>query len=197
MLDFVRDKVSDRKLWLFSAASFRRLIDLLPDPRQQRAIEALEQLAEGIITRAECRGVTADARNAFHEHRFEDNRHFTGLMLYREFCSSSIAVHAIAAAGGREDYPERHEQARLMRCIVGNPFRLVRPIGPNILTWNAGTIQSLARTVYNDRAFDRMPLLADALEDAGCTDAELLGHLRSPGPHVRGCWAVDLLTGRE
>jgi hypothetical protein len=197
MLEFVRDKVSNRKLWLFAAASFWRLADLLPDPRQQQAIEVLELLAEGTITRSECRGVASDARLAAGEHRFDDNRHFTGIMLYREHCSSSIGDHAITAAAGREDHPERREQARLMRCIVGNPFRPVGPIGPAILSWNAGTIQSLARTIYDKRAIDRMPLLADALEDAGCTDAELLGHLRSPGPHVHGCWAVDLLSGRD
>jgi hypothetical protein len=198
MLNFVRGKVSDRKLWLFAAASFRRLSDLLPDPRQQRAIEVLEQLAEGTITRAECREVTADARNAFNEYDFGENPHFTGTMLYREFCSTSIGVHAIAAVGGREDYAlERREQARLMRCIVGNPFQPVRPIDRAIRTWNAGAIRNLALIIYDDRAFNRLPLLADALEDAGCTNAEILGHLRSPGPHVRGCWPVDLILRRE
>jgi hypothetical protein len=49
--------------------------------------------------------------------------------------------------------------------------------------------------VYDGRAFDRLPVLADALDDAGCADAELLGHLRAPTPHARGCWALDLLLG--
>jgi hypothetical protein len=51
--------------------------------------------------------------------------------------------------------------------------------------------------IYDERAFDRLPVLADALEDAGCADADLLGHLRGPGPHVRGCWAVDLILGKS
>jgi len=55
----------------------------------------------------------------------------------------------------------------------------------------------LATSIYEQRAFHRLPLLADALEDAGCTDAELLGHLRGPGPHVRGCWALDLVLGKS
>jgi hypothetical protein len=56
----------------------------------------------------------------------------------------------------------------------------------------------IARAIYDDRAYNRLPLLADALEDAGCTNAELLGHLRGPGPHVRGCWAVECrLVGRR
>jgi hypothetical protein len=55
----------------------------------------------------------------------------------------------------------------------------------------------LATAIYEESAFDRLPILADALEEAGCTDVELLGHLRGPGPHVRGCWVVDLITGKK
>ena len=55
----------------------------------------------------------------------------------------------------------------------------------------------LAQGIYDDRAFDRLPVLADALEEAGCTNAEILAHCREPGPHVRGCWALDLLLGKE
>jgi hypothetical protein len=53
----------------------------------------------------------------------------------------------------------------------------------------------LARAVYDERAFDRLPILADALEEAGCDSAELLAHCRNSGPHVRGCWAVDAVRG--
>jgi hypothetical protein len=58
-------------------------------------------------------------------------------------------------------------------------------------------VTNLARTIYAERTFDHLPILADALEDAGCTEADLLSHLRSPGPHVRGCWSLDLVLGRE
>ena len=71
------------------------------------------------------------------------------------------------------------------------------PAAPAVLRWNDGMVVKLATSVHRDRAFDRTNMLADALEDAGCTDANLLGHLRSPGPHVRGCWAVDLVLGKE
>jgi hypothetical protein len=57
-------------------------------------------------------------------------------------------------------------------------------------------VRKLARGIYHERAFDRLPVLADALEEAGCTDETLLGHLRGPGPHVLGCWAVDLILGK-
>ena len=66
------------------------------------------------------------------------------------------------------------------------------------LAWNDGTVVKLAQAIYDDRAFDRLPILADALEDAGCQDADILGHCRQQGAvHVRGCWVVDLLTGRS
>ena len=73
--------------------------------------------------------------------------------------------------------------------LFGNPFRRV-PFDP---LWRSSTAVALAAGVYADRAFDRLPILADALEDAGCDAAELLAHLRGDGPHVRGCWALDLV----
>jgi hypothetical protein len=87
-------------------------------------------------------------------------------------------------------------QARLLRCIFGNPFRLVK-LDPTWVVWNSGTISALAQAIYEERTFDWMPLLGDALEDAGCTDATILDHCRGPGPHARGCWVVDLLLGKK
>ena len=78
--------------------------------------------------------------------------------------------------------------------VFGNPFRPVS-LSPSWLAWNDGA-PKLAQVIYNDRAFDRLPLLADALEDAGCTDAAILSHCREPGEHVRGCRVVDMLLGR-
>ncbi len=63
------------------------------------------------------------------------------------------------------------------------------------LAWNGGTVQKVAQSIYDERAFDRMPILADALEEAGCTNQDILGHCRQPREHVRGCWVVDLLLG--
>jgi hypothetical protein len=96
------------------------------------------------------------------------------------------------ALGGSStsDYPA---QAALLRDIFGNPFRPAA-LDP---AWRTGTVLALARGIYEDRAFDRMPILADALQDAGCTDEDVLGHCRGPGPHVRGCWVVDLVLGKS
>ncbi len=83
----------------------------------------------------------------------------------------------------------------ILREIVGNPFRpLVLP--PSWLAWNGGTVVQVATEIYAERAFEQLPVLADALEEAGCSDPGILAHLRSPGPHVRGCWALDSVLGK-
>jgi len=96
--------------------------------------------------------------------------------------------------------------AKLLRCVLGNPFR---PVPPRTgakrwneelrrwLTWNNSTVTALAQAIYDERAFDRMPILADALEDAGCANQELLGYCRGEGTHFRGCWALDLVLGKK
>jgi hypothetical protein len=92
---------------------------------------------------------------------------------------------------------ERHAQAEVLRDILGNPFRPLPKVNAAWLAWEGGTVPKLAQAAYDERAFDRLHVLADALEEAGGTDADLLGHLRGPGPHVRGCWVVDLLLGKS
>jgi hypothetical protein len=80
----------------------------------------------------------------------------------------------------------------LMRDILGPPRSVI--INPH---WRTSTSLALAQGIYTDRAFDRLPILADALEDAGCDNADILNHCRQPGEHVRGCWVVDLILGKE
>jgi hypothetical protein len=86
-------------------------------------------------------------------------------------------------------------QAELLRDLF-NPFHPV-VIDAAWLRAADGAVVQIAHGIYEERAFDRMPILADALVDAGCIDEYILGHLRGPGPHVRGCWLVDALTGKE
>ena len=91
---------------------------------------------------------------------------------------------------------ERRSQCGLLRDVFGNPFRPVRA-DRSWLHANAGTVFSVAQAIYEEKAFDRLPILGDALEDAGCTDAAMLDHCRQPGEHVRGCWAVDLVLQKK
>ncbi len=83
--------------------------------------------------------------------------------------------------------------AEIMRDVVGNPFRPVT-FSPE---WRTTTAVALARRMYRSRDFGAMPVLADALQDAGCDSADILGHCRGPGPHVRGCWVTDLILSAD
>lgn len=87
------------------------------------------------------------------------------------------------------DWPQRW----LVDCVFGNPFR------PGALNRSrlTSTVISIAQAIYDERAFDRLPILADTLEEAGVTQPELLDHCRQPGEHVLGCWVVDLVLGKE
>jgi hypothetical protein len=105
------------------------------------------------------------------------------------------AIEGVREAYRRWDRQDDKDQmVRLLRDIFGNPFRPVT-LDP---VWLTPTVRSLAQVICDERAFDRMPVLADALEDAGCTDPRSWSTAggRGRGPHVRGCWVIDLLTGR-
>jgi len=88
---------------------------------------------------------------------------------------------------------DQTKHANLVREIFCNPFR---PLSFNP-TWQTSTVQQLADAIYQEQAFDRLLILADALLDAGCDSTELLNHLRQHAEHVRGCWALDLVLGKE
>jgi hypothetical protein len=90
---------------------------------------------------------------------------------------------------------EDTKQASLLREIVGNPLN---PVARNLawLAWNDGAVPKLAHDIYEERRFEDLPILADALEEAGCANADILAHCRQPGAHVRGCWVLDLLLGK-
>jgi hypothetical protein len=81
----------------------------------------------------------------------------------------------------------------MLREIIGNPFRPIACVP----SWRTSAVLALARAMYEDRRFDDMPLLADALEEAGCTEEAILKHCRDPGEHVRGCWVVDLILDKN
>jgi hypothetical protein len=117
-------------------------------------------------------------------------------------CCEDDAKDAVQVALGDIDHGlgdvARPAQCQLLRDIFGNPFRPAT-VDVSWRAWNHDTVTNLAYAVYEERAFDRdhMNILADALEEAGCSDRAILDHLRGPGPHVRGCFAVDLLLGKE
>jgi hypothetical protein len=118
---------------------------------------------------------------------------------------AEVAARSAAEAAGSEDgrVGEGAAQCALLRCIFGTPFRPAR-VEPAWLTWHGGAVVKLAGSVEEERELPsghldpaRLAVLADMLEESSCADPQLLGHLRGPGPHVRGCFAIDVLTGRS
>jgi hypothetical protein len=110
-----------------------------------------------------------------------------GVPPHKDVHNQTVSFDEAAAAA------ERAAQCDLVRDIFGNPFRQVTA-DP---AWLTSTVVQLAAGIDAERAFDRLPILADALQDARCDSAEVLDHCRGPGPHVRGCWVVDLVLGKE
>lgn len=107
------------------------------------------------------------------------------------FESVCRTVEAPIWIGGRSDATTR--QCEILRELFGNPFR--RPAMD--LRWFTSDVVDVARGIYADRAFERLPILADALMDAGCEDERIIGHCRADTAHVRGCWLLDLVLSKN
>jgi hypothetical protein len=182
MLDFLRGKVTDRKLRLFGVACCREIWDWLNDSR--KAVEIAEQYADSQFS------LTKEATRAF----YEAGTSYLLLLTDPFQWAASYCKWSPSTISRRNDQANEQEgQLALLRCIFGNPFRPIT-IKPSLLTT---TIVQLAETIYNERTFDRMPILADALEESGATDSALLGHCRGPGPHARGCHVLDVILGKS
>jgi hypothetical protein len=190
--------------WRLVVAAFLRRLPPRRGP-YGTTIERLERMADSSAD-------AIDWRNEWREH------HRFGWERYRDYAMITIlrADHVVSGAGwcrvsisrsGAAKFrgverarmrlailaEEELAQSQLIRCIFGNPFRPVA-FAPE---WRTPTAVALADAIYADRAFDRLPVLADALEEAGCDNLEVLAHCRGPGPHARGCWVVDLILGKS
>lgn len=205
----VETEASERKHRLFQSACARGVV--LPSEKElsrlNRILQGLGFPSASQLTR-ETLQATIDlaeryADNLVNERELEPARRSIGdhewaRGLLRESCRSS---YQISGAVSWAENVGLH--CTLIHDIFGNPFRPVT-IGPTWLAWNDRTIPKLAQAIYDERQlpsghFDagRLAILADALEEAGCANADILSHCRSPGPHVRGCWVVDLLLGKK
>lgn len=210
-----RTRSGRRKLRLFACACCRTMVwRMRVRAAYRRVVEAAEGFADGSINQEEL--ATAQLHRTGLPKPTWSNAWFASVAMQataldgpveaaRQAASNSLnAVRrdtrqvALNPGSAREDDSQRawkHHQCSLLRDIFSNPFR-PPSVDPAWLSWNSGTVKKLAQAVYENRSFDRMPILADALEEAGCTDPDILGHCRGPGEHVRGCWLVDLLLGR-
>jgi hypothetical protein len=182
MLEFLRGKISERKVRLFSCACCRRIWHLLSELSREVVMLA-ERYADGLVGDEE--------RLAARKLPSETGADAASRAAVARYAESMEATPLLASAeAGRA---EEVEQARLLRDIFGNPFR---PITLD-LSFLTPTVVQLAQAIYDNRAFNRLPELADTLHDAGCDNEEILNHCRGQGPHVRGCWVVDLILGKK
>jgi hypothetical protein len=200
MLDCERmDGASQRKLRLFAVSCCRRVWRHLTDPLSREAVERAEEYADGKIGEKEL-GIASTAAWEAHLKQHDAAYYASQAATWVAGSSAGFAAtgsleDAISATICDADDPEDDKvfHAMVLRDIFGVPWRPVK-VEPH---WLTSTVLDLASLIYQERAFDRMPVLADALMDAGCDDEELLSHCRSEQLHVRGCWVVDLLLGKE
>jgi hypothetical protein len=207
LLGAFKGKASDRKLRLLACSCVRRIWGPLTDGRVRAAVEMVERYADGHASDEEFARLDDPASirrgGVYVPHLGLKDAH-------QAACGTSVWVANVVSGRSKPqgyDDPrwlgERAAHADLARDLFGPLlFRQVR-LDPAWLTWNGGAVRKLAEAAYAGRSLPagtlnthRLAGLADALEEAGCDRANLLAHLRGPGPHVRGCWAVDLLLGK-
>jgi hypothetical protein len=192
MLEFLRGKASDRKLRLFACACCRSVspqvgFDL-------KAVRVAEDYADGRVKRSTLMNARRAAPAAWIP--WPNTDPVTETVRCAVACALTHVRHddhSAITVGFYQQQTETHTQAKFLRDILGNPFRPMT-IDP---AWLTSAVISLARGVYQNRAFDRLPIISDALLDAGCSQDDVLNHCRSEGPHVRGCWVMDLVLGKS
>ncbi len=201
-------KLRERKRRLLNCACARRALHLLEDDRFVAAIDASERMADGLLTWNEMkvgarRAVVAarDRLLALHAPIAQSDAAIAVLETTRKETINVAMAYAQVALVGRwgtngfaEVHREKKEQLPLVRDIFCNPFRPVN----FTLEWRSSTTIAIAKQMYESRDFSAMPILADALQDAGCENTDILTHCRDTNAvHVRGCWVVDAVLGKE
>jgi hypothetical protein len=194
LLEALAGRLSARKLRLFACAAVRRLPAANKGSGGQ-AVTLAERFADGKATAHELASARFGGRFLPGHPAWavcwapgEDARAMT------ERALAWVVGQVSGGAGWPGAREEEEAQADLLRELVSPQMRRVE-IDPLVRAWNDGTVVRLARSIYEERAFEQMPILGDALEEAGCTDGELLDHCRQSGRHVPGCWAVDSILG--
>jgi hypothetical protein len=210
MLHQVLGAADERKLRLFAVACFHRVRHLLTDRHMHRAVEVAERHADHLATIEEItaiRNSTLAASSVLGDSAIPTAHTtieacvraariaawepvlFPAKVAERPDSGASNQFELGAADADAAGKKERNAQALLLRDILGNPFRPVT-IEP---AWLSPSRVTLAGNIYHHRAFDRMPILGNTLEGAGCDNSAILDHCRSGIEHVRGCWVVDAI----
>lgn len=206
MLAFQQGRASERQLRLLACGCCRLVWKELTTKRSRRAVEIGELYADNVAVEPERVRVEFLAAQAASEIAPKQmagfNFRYIGASRSTEEARRSMAREAVAESDRfhaeriRFLYRDGEfglEGVSLIRDIFGNPFRLAS-VDPS---WLTSTVVQLAQGIYEDRAFDRLPILADALQDAGCDNVDILDHCRGQGPHVQGCWVVDIILSKS
>jgi hypothetical protein len=196
MLESLRGRATDRKLRLFAVACCRRMWHRI-------VVERVKVLIAHSEAKADCETREQEWLDAFNAvPAFAFIRYVAWYDAYTAACKVSqgwVKITDDSRQGRKQvhQHVERPAQSNLLRDIFGPlPFRAVT-IGPSVLAWNDRLVVRLAQAIYEERRWGDMPILGDALLDAGLDDDEVVAHCRAGGEHVRGCWALDLLLGKE
>jgi hypothetical protein len=195
MLHFVRHRASPRQLRLFACACLRLIWDALPGDWARNAVELGERYADELLDDEEREVRHLELHRTLRQESGSRARlgQMAAHLLSPRLFPSDVAARAVT---GPASHLIPRQQTTLLRDIVGNPFHRVK----YEFSWSirSGNLASrLAEGIYQEKAFDRLPILADALEDAGCDNTEILSHCRVAGPHVLGCWVVDLISNKQ
>ena len=195
MLEFVTERLENRKMRLFACGLCATYRSYLTDERSWEAVETAYRVADGTADASEREQAFLAAHSVATWTYDSDAAAEVAAYTCGEHSQVREAIRRAFRAFAFDIYQNpRRTACHLLRDIFGNPFRpaTVEP------AWLTSTVVALAEGIYAEKAFDRMPILADALQDAGCDNDAILSHCRDTSlAHVRGCWVVDLLTGRE
>ena len=206
----LKETLSPRKALLYNCACCRRIQHLMKDERSRFGVGMAELMADEEAKDTELEEVREQTTSAYLESSQLANEDYSSAeeetTAYVQMMAAQAARDlfvedgqypfsaAVGALGAVEEYQvELKSQVTLVREIFGNPFRPIT-LDPS---WLTSTVLALATGIYQEKAFDRMPILADALQDAGCDNEEVLNHCRQPGDHVKGCWVVDLILSKQ
>jgi hypothetical protein len=196
--------LSPRKTRLFVVACCRR-VDRFLDRELRDALDGAEAFADGALNGWTLEGLRRRLQEAIRWRWGPRPASLVREAVFRALdpgldgFEARVVADRLATAAlcmGRRNL-ESVFQSDLVRDLWANPYRPPVHADPAWRTANGGAALRLARVLYDERSFDDLPVLGDALEEAGCTDADVLSHCREPGEHVRGCWVVDLVLGKD
>lgn len=185
----IHGAASSRQLRLFVCAVCRHHWKSLKEAKYRAAVELAERYADKLATEAEREG--AAAATAFLRKANERTDTPTALANWTVQANDVMLIAAFVATTREPDL--QPWQCGILRDLFGNAFGRIALDR----SWLNPLVKTLAQGIYVERRYQDLPILADALEEGGCTNADLLAHCREGGPHVRGCWAVDLLLEKR